>query len=59
LSNTLSIITIGGNRYKLPDQGIEKASTNSAPWSGRREEYLGKWWCNREAKRSMSRETSR
>ena len=44
LSKTLSSKTIGGKRYKLPDQGKEKASMNSAPWSGKREAYLGKWW---------------
>ena len=44
LSNTLSSNIIGGNRYKLPDQGNEKASINSAPWSGKREAYLGKRW---------------
>ena len=44
LSKTLSIKIIGGKRYKFPDQGKEKASINSAPWSGKREAYLGKWW---------------
>ena len=42
LSKTLFNCTMGGKRYKLPDQGKEKASTNSAPGSGKREEYLGK-----------------
>ena len=43
LSNTLLSNTMGGKRYRLPDQGNENASMNSAPWSGRRDEYLGKW----------------